>query len=121
MPRGAGASDGQVVESLGRQIVMTATTELTSEQLLAITTRQVSVALSAGAGCGKTFVLTERFLAHFTPVEGQARVTLEPSELGRLVAITFTERAAREMRDRIRTKCYERLRNEPTQSERWAA
>src|SRR5262249_20672373 len=32
-----------------------------------------------------------------------------PQELNRLVAITFTDRAAREMRDRIRRACYDRL------------
>ncbi|MBI3837643.1 MAG: UvrD-helicase domain-containing protein, partial [Planctomycetia bacterium] len=80
---------------------------LTAEQSRAIDMRGVCVALSAGAGCGKTFVLTERFLANFEPRDPHA---LEPDDLGRLVAITFTERAAREMRDRIRGKCAERLR-----------
>jgi ATP-dependent helicase/nuclease subunit A len=75
--------------------------ELTPEQRRAIETRQVSVALSAGAGCGKTFVLTRRFLTH---LEG-----LDPDRLGRFVAITFTDRAAREMRDRIRRACHDRV------------
>ena len=34
---------------------------LSDQQRRAVETRHVSVALSAGAGCGKTFVLTERF------------------------------------------------------------
>ena len=38
-------------------------TGLTEQQQRALAARGVSVALSAGAGCGKTFVLTERFLA----------------------------------------------------------
>ena len=80
--------------------------KFTAEQDLAIRTRHVSVALSAGAGCGKTFVLTERFLAYFDPADPQA---LSPAQLNRLVAITFTDRAAREMRDRVRRKCFERL------------
>ena len=80
--------------------------QLTAEQQRAIEANAVSVSLSAGAGCGKTFVLTERFLAHFRPLDDEA---LGPADLGRLVAITFTERAAREMRDRIRAKCYDRL------------
>lgn len=82
------------------------TTTYTAEQANAIGERKVSVALSAGAGCGKTFVLTERFLAHLEPASDDAPA---PADLAELVAITFTERAAREMRDRIRQKCYERL------------
>ncbi len=91
----------------------------TPEQQRAIETRKYSVALSAGAGCGKTFVLTERFLSYFEP--GASR-TLAPDELSELVAITFTERAAREMRDRIRKKCSARLRAaEGADAEHWAA
>ena len=71
----------------------------TPDQERAITRRNVSISLSAGAGCGKTMVLTERFLSHVTPQPPDGRVEME---LGSLVAITFTERAAREMRDRIR-------------------
>jgi len=80
--------------------------DLTDEQRRAITARDVSVALSAGAGCGKTFVLTERFLFQLEP---QAWGQAGPAKLGQLVAITFTERAAREMRDRIRSACGRRL------------
>jgi len=76
---------------------------LTDQQRCAMTARDVSVALSAGAGCGKTFVLTERFLAELEP-SGQRR-----PRLSQLVAITFTERAAREMRGRIRSACQRRL------------
>jgi ATP-dependent helicase/nuclease subunit A len=83
-----------------------AKTGFTREQTLAIETDSVSVALSAGAGCGKTFVLTERFLSCFDPDKPGS---LAASDLGQVVAITFTERAAREMRDRVRKKCYERL------------
>lgn len=72
--------------------------QLTPQQHNALTTRNVSIALSAGAGCGKTFVLTQRFLAHLNP-GGDA------DPLGGIVAITFTDRAAREMRDRIRSAC----------------
>jgi ATP-dependent helicase/nuclease subunit A len=73
----------------------------TDQQRQAIETRDVSIALSAGAGCGKTFVLTERFLSHLEPTSD--------ADLADLVAFTYTERAAREMRDRIRRKCRERL------------
>ena len=82
------------------------TISYTDEQRLAIETRDVSIALSAGAGCGKTFVLTERFLAHLDPDDPHQEM---PLELGQIVAITFTDLAAREMRDRVREKCYRRL------------
>ncbi|HTM53842.1 MAG TPA: UvrD-helicase domain-containing protein [Pirellulales bacterium] len=91
----------------------------TEEQRLAIETRDTSVSLSAGAGCGKTFVLTERFLSHFEP--GRAGC-LAPEELGRLVAITFTDRAAREMRERVRSRCHQRLLDaDSDQAPHWAS
>ncbi len=69
------------------------------EQARALAVTDASVALIAGAGCGKTTVLTERFLqglrAHGTPSS--------------LVALTFTDKAARELRQRIRQACHERL------------
>jgi ATP-dependent helicase/nuclease subunit A len=81
---------------------MPAAPQYTAQQAAAIGERQASVALSAGAGCGKTFVLTQRFLSHLEPGSQQA-------DLRTLVAITFTDRAAREMRDRIRAACQDRL------------
>ncbi|MFN0198039.1 MAG: UvrD-helicase domain-containing protein [Planctomycetaceae bacterium] len=79
-----------------------AATRLTSEQQLALGLRGVSLALSAGAGCGKTFILTERFLADLEKGDN-------PQSLFYRVAITFTERAAREMRDRIRKAALKRM------------
>jgi ATP-dependent helicase/nuclease subunit A len=76
----------------------------TPQQQAAIDAKSVSVVLSAGAGCGKTSVLTQRFLSHLEPGPNCADLTS-------LVAITFTERAAREMRERIRDECLERLRS----------
>src|SRR5579872_3925843 len=80
----------------------------TPQQTAAIKTKHVSIVLSAGAGCGKTSVLTQRFLSHLEQGEHRA-------ELSSLVAITFTERAAREMRDRIRSKCREKLQSCPAE------
>jgi ATP-dependent helicase/nuclease subunit A len=65
---------------------------LTEQQCRAIITRGVSVVLSSGAGCGKTEVLTRRYLSHLRD---------DGAEVSQLVAITFTDRAAREMRARI--------------------
>jgi ATP-dependent helicase/nuclease subunit A len=67
----------------------------TPQQSAAIQTRDVSIALAAGAGCGKTFVLTQRFVAELLDDP-------RPETLAGMMAITFTDRAAREMRDRIR-------------------
>ncbi|MCA9237444.1 MAG: UvrD-helicase domain-containing protein, partial [Planctomycetales bacterium] len=81
---------------------------LTSQQAAALSAHDRSVSLAAGAGCGKTFVLTERFLAHLDPAADAPQLQLDE-----LVAITFTEAAAREMRDRIRQKCRERMQAAP--------
>jgi len=100
--------------------------EYTAEQKQAIEARGVSVALSAGAGCGKTFVLTQRFLAQIAPPEpvkapGRRKLAVAPpAELNSVVAITFTDRAAREMRERVRRTCRERLASCPAeQVEHW--
>ncbi len=76
-------------------------TGLTAEQHRALEVRDASVALGAGAGCGKTTVLTERFLAEIDGDDGRA--------LSALVALTFTDKAARELRQRIRARCREKL------------
>lgn len=91
------------------------TTKLTHEQETALSAHDRTVSLAAGAGCGKTFVLTERFLSYLDPQE------LQPTaELQQLVAITFTDAAAREMRDRIRRRCFERLEESRKPEERAA-
>lgn len=90
-------------------------TNLTAEQHAALSAHDRSVSLAAGAGCGKTFVLTERYLSYLDPVQPEPT-----AELSELVAITFTDAAAREMRDRIRRRCYERLQAAEDSSERTA-
>jgi ATP-dependent helicase/nuclease subunit A len=84
------------------------TAPLTDQQRLAVATRDVSVVLSSGAGCGKTHVLTERYLSHLRD---------DGAEVGQVVAITFTDRAARQMRGRIRKAVENRLRAVPTEDE----
>lgn len=83
-----------------------ASPKLTDQQDKALNTDSVSIALTAGAGCGKTFVLTQRFLGYLEPNQSS-----DDDLLSRIVAITFTDRAAREMRDRIREACQSRLEN----------
>src|SRR3984957_10830421 len=86
--------------------------DLTDQQRLAVTTRDVSVVLSSGAGCGKTHVLTERYLSHLRD---------DAAEVGQIVAITFTDRAARQMRGRIRNAVVAHLRAAPEAgAEVWA-
>ena len=75
--------------------------KLTDEQRVPMAARGVSIALASGAGCGKTTVLTERFLGL---LEGEGRL-----HLSRIVALTFTEKAARELRDRVRLGCRRRM------------
>ena len=75
--------------------------KLTDQQRRALGVIGASVALSAGAGCGKTMVLTERFLAALDDAAGRP--------LRALIALTFTEKAARELRSRIRARCRAKL------------
>ncbi|MBA2226095.1 UvrD-helicase domain-containing protein [Thermogemmata fonticola] len=87
----------------------------TEQQREAITRRNTSVVLSAGAGCGKTFVLTQRYVSHLESDGATPR---------QIVAITFTERAAREMRERIRRELRQRWQqswqqNDPQAFARW--
>jgi ATP-dependent helicase/nuclease subunit A len=86
---------------------------LTPEQREAVYRRGTSVVLSSGAGCGKTHVLTQRYLSH---LEGDG------AEVGQIVAITFTDRAAREMRRRIRNALNAHLLEAETDADadRWA-
>ena len=85
---------------------------LTPQQHRAVHTRQTSVVLSSGAGCGKTHVLTERYLAHLRD---------DAAEVGQVVAITFTDRAARQMRGRIRKAVEDNLRAADPDDETWRA
>jgi ATP-dependent exoDNAse (exonuclease V) beta subunit len=68
---------------------------LTDEQEQAVSRRRGSLLLSAGAGSGKTSVLVERF------VRAVLQDGIAPS---RILAITFTERSAGELAERIRTR-----------------
>lgn len=63
----------------------------TEAQRLAIVGRHPVIGLSAGAGSGKTTVLVERFLS----------LVEEGVDPTRILAVTFTEKAAAEMKERI--------------------
>jgi ATP-dependent helicase/nuclease subunit A len=88
----------------------------TPEQHAAIFTHDRNLIVTAGAGSGKTRVLVERFTAL---LDANPDWTL-PS----VVAITFTEKAAREMRDRVRAAIEDKIaesiaRQDETALDRW--
>ncbi|MFZ2112857.1 MAG: UvrD-helicase domain-containing protein [Solirubrobacteraceae bacterium] len=72
--------------------------QLTDEQERAVASRQASLLLAAGAGSGKTSVLVERFVR---------AVREDGVAPGQILAITFTERAAGELRQRVRARMLE--------------
>lgn len=67
---------------------------LTNEQKEAITARGGRLLVSASAGSGKTFVLSARVVYSITREEN-------PSRLDRILVVTFTKAAAKEMKMRI--------------------
>jgi ATP-dependent helicase/nuclease subunit A len=69
---------------------------LTSEQLIAVQQRGVDMAVTAGAGSGKTRTLVARYLA----LLGEGLTPMQ------VAAVTFTEKAAREMRSRMRSELH---------------
>lgn len=94
---------------------MSSPTTYTDQQEKAIRPGGSSLALRAGAGCGKTFVLTERFLK-----ELESDTSGDPARrLSELVAITFTDAAARELRTRIRRLVYDRIANSSGETRRY--
>ncbi len=74
------------------------TVALTGEQADAVARRAEPLLLSAAAGSGKTSVLVERFVA---------AVRDDGIAPARILAITFTERAAGELRARVRARLLE--------------
>ena len=79
-------------------------------QQIAIETIDKNVAVNAGAGTGKTKVLTERFI-HILEYGNLE----ENKEVESIVAITFTKKATQEMIDRIRKE----MRKNFHRSNRW--
>lgn len=72
-------------------------TKFTPEQQCAIETLDCNVSVSAGAGSGKTRVLVERFIKIISENKAGA---------DGILAITFTRKAAKEMRERVRSTIY---------------
>jgi ATP-dependent exoDNAse (exonuclease V) beta subunit len=76
-------------------------TERTVQQAAAVSGRDRDIFLRAGAGTGKTSVLVDRFCAAALDPEGGVE---------RILAFTFTERAADQLRRRIRDELSARIR-----------
>ena len=71
---------------------------LTEEQLAVVEDRAGPLLVAAGAGSGKTRVMVERIV----------RAVIDDGvEVGRILAITFTEKAAGELADRVRERFLE--------------
>ena len=69
-------------------------TKWTNEQWDAITARDCNLLVAAAAGAGKTAVLVERIIKKITDEEN-------PTDIDKLLIVTFTNAAATEMRERI--------------------
>ncbi|MBR5903414.1 MAG: UvrD-helicase domain-containing protein [Clostridia bacterium] len=74
--------------------------EPTKSQELAINSRAKTVVVSAGAGSGKTAVLTERIVS---------RLCNDRADIDRFLVVTYTNAAAFEMRERIAARLSERI------------
>ncbi|MEZ4671648.1 MAG: UvrD-helicase domain-containing protein [Anaerolineae bacterium] len=88
--------------------------KLSDAQKIAIHDHDHNMIVVAGAGSGKTFVLVERFLS---------LLDAHPDwPLNALVAITFTKKAAQEMRDRVRRALEDRYNtaNSPEIRDVWS-
>ena len=81
----------------------------TPEQLSAIEEKGSNIIVSAGAGSGKTAVLTERIFRH---------VYKDNWEIDRMLVLTFTNAAAAEMKKRIRDKINQNENNVLSDEER---
>jgi len=76
--------------------------KLSPEQTRAITPEGVDVVVTAGAGTGKTTTLVARYLTI---------LARDDTPIRSIVAITFTDKAAREMRNRVRRQISRHLAN----------
>jgi ATP-dependent helicase/nuclease subunit A len=69
-----------------------------------IAERSRNVLIDAGAGTGKTTLLVDRLISMVAPLDDRAAIAI-----GRIAAITFTRKAAGELRLRIRERLLEEL------------
>lgn len=84
---------------------------LTKEQQLAVESIDKNILVSAGAGSGKTHVLVERFLEIL-------RCNKQLS-VGNIIAVTYTHKAADEMRSRLKERMEFLSKSEAAEAKRW--
>ncbi|HMO19693.1 MAG TPA: UvrD-helicase domain-containing protein, partial [Candidatus Melainabacteria bacterium] len=84
---------------------------LAEQQKVAVVNVQKNVLVAAGAGSGKTHVLVERYV--------ELLRTYPEVSVDMIVAVTFTRKAAGEMRNRLKLKFKELADSEPENSDRW--
>jgi len=63
----------------------------------AVTDMEHNILMTSGAGCGKTYRMVERYV----------QVLRQGVAVSRIVAVTFTEKAAQELKGRVRERCRE--------------
>ena len=76
---------------------------LKGQQLAAVTAQESEILVSAAAGSGKTTVLTERIMEMICRQDN-------PVDIDRLLVVTFTDAAAKQMRAKISEKLMQRLK-----------
>lgn len=106
---------GTITKNMVQKVMpsMSLSLDFTPEQHQAIFTFDQNLMVTAGAGSGKTRVLVERYLALLDHHQDW--------ELAQIVAITFTEKAAREMRDRVRLAINQKMKVNPQRWQRYEA
>ena len=82
----------------------------TTEQESVINHTEGDLLVAAAAGSGKTAVLVQHVISRIMD-------PVDPVKLSEMVIMTFTEAAAQEMRDRIKTALEEKLREHPDSAE----
>ncbi len=83
--------------------------QLTPDQQSVVDSRDQNILVSAAAGSGKTRVLTERIVGRICDAKN-------PIDIDRILVVTFTTSAAREMKDRISSALSAKLAENPGNS-----
>ena len=96
---------------------MTSKINYSKDQKKAIYLEDKNIIVSAQAGAGKTQVLVERILTNLRGISyesGNLRIREEKqSDLDRMLIVTFTNKAAQEMKDRIRSSLATLISEDP--------